>query len=196
MTRTLDSETPERYRSDRALIVLDVLTGIFELSRPLHEAEGFLSVVETLLGAARERRWLVAHLHHQGPAGSPFEPNKASAAIHPRVAPLEGEVVVHKRHPDGFHDSELEQVLRSHGVSEVAVCGFATEGCVDATVRSAYRLGFRALLVSDGHTTTSNDVLDASQIIAHHNLVLARFSEVRSAAELLRDWPPRCSTRS
>jgi nicotinamidase-related amidase len=176
--------------SNRALIVIDVLVGVFELGEPVAGPEAFLSTLETLLGAARERKWLVVHLHHQGPAGSPFEPGKPGAAIHPRVAPLGSEIVVFKRHPDGFHDTELEQVLRSHDVAELAICGFATEGCVDGTVRSAYRLGFRTRLVADGHTTTDNGVLAAEQIIAHHNLILGRFSQVCPAAELLDDWLP------
>jgi len=176
--------------SNRALIVVDVLVGIFELERPVFEPNLFLSTIETLLRAARERLWLVVQLHHQGAAGSPFERGKPGAAIHPRAAPLASEIVVTKRHPDGFQDTRLEQTLRQHGISELAICGFASEGCVDATVRSAYRLGFSTRLVSDGHTTTDNEILSAGQIIAHHNLILGRFSRVCSAAELLDDWPP------
>jgi nicotinamidase-related amidase len=52
--------------------------------------------------------------------------------------------------------------------------GVATDYCVDATARSALSHGFDVDLLDDGHTTLDDETgLAASQIIAHHNAVLA-----------------------
>jgi nicotinamidase-related amidase len=158
--------------------VVDVLQGIFELGQPLHDGDHFLSVVEELVSRARAHGVAVIFVRHLGPPGSPFAPRSAGGRIHPRLEPREGELVVEKRHPDAFMATDLERALGEAGVEELVVCGFATEGCIDATVRGAYARGYAVVLVADGHTTTRNAVLEAHQIVAHHNLVLGRFARV------------------
>jgi len=46
--------------------------------------------------------------------------------------------------------TELDQVLRSRDVDELAVMGLATDFCVRATVLDARKLGYRVLLAVDG----------------------------------------------
>jgi nicotinamidase/pyrazinamidase len=45
--------------------------------------------------------------------------------------------------------TELEGLLRSHGVARVVVCGLATDYCVRATVLDALRLGFQTTVLAD-----------------------------------------------
>lgn len=45
--------------------------------------------------------------------------------------------------------TELEGLLRSHGVERVVVCGLATDYCVRATVLDALRLGFETTVLAD-----------------------------------------------
>lgn len=169
---------------ERALLVLDVLEGIFTLGVELHEEKGFLERVQGLVTWARRLSVPLIFIRHQGPEGSPFSPGAPGGRIHPAVEPLPDEVVLIKSHPDAFQESDLEKVLRRMDAIELLVAGFATEGCVDTTVRSAYALGFRVVLVSDCHTTTDSPVLDAGRIIAHHNHVLRRFARVCPMSEL------------
>lgn len=55
----------------------------------------------------------------------------------------------------------------------LVIVGMKTEYCVDTTCRAAADLGFEVVLVSDAHSTTDSAVLNATQIIAHHNATLA-----------------------
>jgi nicotinamidase-related amidase len=83
-----------------------------------------------------------------------------------------------------FVGTGLVELLAERGIDEVIICGFASEACVDATVRSAYAKGFRVVLAAGAHTTTANPVLSAEQIIRHHEFVLQRFARVVPAAEV------------
>lgn len=167
----------------RALLVVDVLVGIFELPVPLHRADEFLSAVQTLVETARKSGFPVIYIHHVGRDGSPLARGNPGREIHPAIAPRPGELVIEKHEPDGFHGTDLEAELRKLGVRELIVCGFATQDCVDATVRSAFARGFKVTLVRGAHTTTANPVLSAEQIVAHHEFVLQRFARVAGVAE-------------
>jgi uncharacterized protein (TIGR02246 family) len=64
------------------------------------------------------------------------------------------------------------------------VCGLATEGCVDTTVRRARSLGFAVEVAEDAHSTTDGPVLTAEQTVRHHNAVFKIFADVRPAASI------------
>lgn len=160
----------------QALLVIDVQNAIFELPVPLHEPELFLSRVRGLVERARRAEVPVIFVQHLGKHGSPLAAGSSGRAIHAAIAPRAGEVVVEKSAPDAFMDSPLAERLA--GVQELVVCGFATQDCVDTTVRSAFARGYSVVLAAGAHTTTANAVLSAEQIVAHHELVLRRFAQV------------------
>jgi nicotinamidase-related amidase len=169
----------------QALLVLDVVNAIFELPVPLYDPDGFVERVRDLLDRARAKRVPVVHFRHLGLEGSRFAPGGRGRELDARVAAVAGEVVLDKREPDMFVGTLLAEVLAERGVDEVVICGFATEGCIDSTVRSAWAKGFKVVLASGAHTTTDNAVLTAEQIVKHHDLVLARFARVVPAAEVV-----------
>jgi nicotinamidase-related amidase len=104
-----------------------------------------------VLDACRARGEGVIHVQHVWDAAeaSFMRPGTAGVEIHERVAPHDDEPVVRKAHPNAFLDTTLEQELRARGVDHVVVCGMMTSMCVDATVRAAVDLGFRATIVHD-----------------------------------------------
>ena len=53
----------------------------------------------------------------------------------------------------GFEDTDLEQLLREHDVSEVHVAGLALDYCVKATALDARRAGFDVVLHRDCHAS-------------------------------------------
>ena len=69
-------------------------------------------------------------------------------AICPEVAPAEGERLIIKSEASAF-GTGLGDELKAAGVEWLFVCGVWTEACVDATVKSALKLGFRVVLVKD-----------------------------------------------
>ncbi|MEW1929585.1 isochorismatase family protein [Streptomyces sp. NPDC088360] len=89
------------------------------------------------------------------------------------LAPADGEFGVRKTSPDSFLGTDLDRTLKTLGVTEVVVTGFATEICVDTTARQALSHGYDLVVVADGHTTSvrpdSGEYAAPAQSIAHHN---------------------------
>jgi len=170
--------------SRTALLVVDVQTGLLRADPPLHERDRFLANMCRLIESARASQVPVVYLRHETTGGE-LAPGMPGWAIDPAVAPQSGDIVVDKRHNDGFHATTLQEELQHMGTLELVVAGVQTEFCVDTTCRRAYSLGYQVTLVGDGHTTFDTEVLSAAQIIAHHNRTLGvRLTRVTDTDDL------------
>lgn len=61
---------------------------------------------------------------------------------------------------NGFADTQLDQVLKSRGITEVLLAGMVTSLCVDSTGRAAYERGYGVTVLSDctsSRTQTEQD---------------------------------------
>lgn len=56
---------------------------------------------------------------------------------------------------DAFSGTSLDKILRSHGVSRVALAGLLTNVCVESTMRSAYELGYKVFGITDACASIS-----------------------------------------
>jgi nicotinamidase-related amidase len=158
-----------------ALLIIDVQVGLVELT-PTEVKDSVLSNIAALLAKARSSGMKALFIQHDGPKGHPLEVNTAGWAIHASVLPRKGEPVIRKRASDSFFETRLAEELENGGIEHLIVVGGMTEYCIDTTCRRAITLGCDVTLVADGHLTHDTPVLTASQIIAHHNLVLDGFS--------------------
>jgi nicotinamidase-related amidase len=150
----------------------------------------------------------VVHVRHESTApGSAFLlPGTPGAAIHPLVAPLDGETVVTKRFPNSFRETGLDELLRGQGdsalnvsglnvcglnVSGLVVCGMMSLMCVDSTVRAAFDLGWDVTLLHDACAARTLEhggaLVPAAQVHAAFMAALGlRFATLAATAELLR----------
>lgn len=102
--------------------------------------------------------------------------------------------VVRKTTPNSFLRTNLEEILKKVYVESLIICGYATEFCVDSTVRAAAANGYGIQLVSDGHTTHDKHHAKAEQIRKHHNETLSNITsfgvEIKSieANELIENF--------
>jgi nicotinamidase-related amidase len=85
-----------------------------------------------------------------GSRGGAFADGDPGAAIHPDVAPRDGEVVVTKKRVSAFAGSDLDMVLRAGGIDRLVLTGIATSGVVLSTVRQAADLDFGLTVLEDG----------------------------------------------
>ncbi len=84
------------------------------------------------------------------------------AAIVDELAPQDTDRIVTHQRVGGFHDSELDEVLRGLGVDTVVFLGVATNASVESTARAASDLGYRVLVVSDACSAATPEAHAAS----------------------------------
>ena len=60
-------------------------------------------------------------------------------------------------------DTSLEAFLRARAIDRLIITGWATDYCVDTTMRSALARGYPTIVPSDGHTTSDRPHLAATQ---------------------------------
>ncbi len=96
------------------------------------------------------------------------------------LKPQTGEVVINKLSAGTFATTDLEQRLRDHGAEWVVVSGLSSDVCVATTAREAADRGFKTIMVSDGCTTLSDQMHQAS--LDTFNIA---FGWVRTADEVL-----------
>jgi nicotinamidase-related amidase len=82
----------------------------------------------------------------------------SGAEIHARLAPRSGESVVTKRRVGAFSTTDLEAILRAHGITTLALSGIATSGVVLSTVRWAADLDYRLIVLADACADRDDEV--------------------------------------
>jgi len=168
-----------------ALMIVDVQQGMFDPDNAVHRGEDVVARLGALLRRARVAGTPVFHIQHDGGPGDTFARGAPGWAHHPLVAPIAGETVVEKRASSAFTGTDLHRRLQAAGIDRLVLCGMQTDLCVESTLRGAVSLGYRIVLVSDGHTTYGNPVLSAEQIIAHHNhTAKGRFATLVAAQDV------------
>jgi nicotinamidase-related amidase len=155
-----------------ALLIIDMQLGNFQESYPIHEGDGLLKRVKSLIAKARLAQIPIVYVQNNGGKGDLDEFSTPGWEIHPSIEPKPSDIVIQKGSPDAFHGTDLQRELKSKNIRKLVVAGLQTEYCVDTTCRRAYSLGYEVVLVRDAHSTWDSGNLSASQIIDHHNKVL------------------------
>jgi ureidoacrylate peracid hydrolase len=98
------------------------------------------------------------------------------------VSPLASEPIVTKHRYSGMFRTELDPVLKKHGISSLLLTGIATDTCVESTARDAYFMDYYVTLVSDccGALSQSDHLSairrfdrDYGMVVTSHDVVAA-----------------------
>jgi nicotinamidase-related amidase len=176
----------------KALLIIDVQNAILAgkgtpqrqplIDMALNETVARLRRLKEL---ARQQSAPVVIVQHDGEADHRLAIGTNGWEIRHELAPAEDDVVVHKKSPDSFFGTDLEDRLKEKSVTHLVVGGCMTQFCVDTTVRRAVSLGYDVTLVADGHTTADSQTLTFADIVAHHNETLHDF-DAGSATIIVR----------
>jgi maleamate amidohydrolase len=122
-----------------------------------------IAATAEVLAEARRRAWPVAHTRivfaDDGSDANVFcqkvpmilhlTEDAPGSAIVPSLRPLPGELIVRKKLPSAFFDTDLRSWLTRHQVATLLIAGTTTSGCVRASVVDAMSCGFRPIVLSD-----------------------------------------------
>ena len=158
--------TPNLYVDPRkaALLVIDVQRALFSRRRPIHEAEQLLSNINSLIDRWHQEGGLVVYIQHSN--NKMLVKDTPDWEFHPDLRKINSCDLIHKLHGNAFERTNLKDILESKGIREVVITGLVTQGCVRATCMGANSLGYRVILVEDGHSNYSKD---AEKIIEDWN---------------------------
>ena len=93
--------------------------------------------------------------------GQAFVKGSWGAAIVDDLAPAETDILIEgKRGLDTFASTNLDFILRSKGITTIALGGFLTNCCVESTMRSGYENGYRVITLTDCTAATSQEEHD------------------------------------
>jgi ureidoacrylate peracid hydrolase len=87
-----------------------------------------------------------------------FQKGTWGAEIIDVLKPAEEDIVVEgKRGLDTFASTNLDFILRSRGIENIALGGFLTNCCVESTMRTGYEKGFNVITLTDCVAATSQE---------------------------------------
>ncbi len=178
-----------------ALLVMDVQKGIVER---FADDGGYLDRLAAAISKARAAAvpiiYVTIGFRHGHPeisaknktfsaimAGGGYTHDDPATAIHPAVAPLDGDVVVIKRRVSAFTGSDLDVVLRGLGVGTLVLTGIATGGVVLSTLRQAADLDYQLVVLSDACTDLDPEV---------HRVLLEKVFPRQATIQTVADWQP------
>jgi nicotinamidase-related amidase len=170
MTETLDAIDPLRS----ALLVMDYQSGILER---LENTDELVERAERAIALARSRGATVGYVRvafadadyenvprtsrmwtRVAQAGRAFHADAPATAIHERLAPEPGDVVVRKVRVGAFSTTDLDAQLRERGLDTLILAGISTSGVVLSTVRDASDRDYRVLVLRDVSADPQPDV--------------------------------------
>lgn len=110
-------------------------------------------------------------------------PDSWAADFYGDVRPQPGDAVVTKHRYSGFHNTDLDTILRSHGTRTVIMTGVVSNVCVETTAREAFVRDYYVVAPRDG---------SAAYTQADHHGTMANierfFGELSTLNELSTIW--------
>jgi nicotinamidase-related amidase len=149
--------------ANAALIVIDLQKGIVGMPT-VTPADEIVARAAELAEAFRETNHEVVWVHvtERAPgrtdAGMPKMafPDGWDQLVH-ELNRQQGDHVVEKHRWGAFHGTDLDQFLKSKGVTQVFMAGISTSAGVESTARSAYDLGYNVVFITDAMTDRSEE---------------------------------------
>ena len=154
-----------------ALLIIDLQIGLFDDPGKPFDYDNVISKINMITGLVRNKQIPVIFIQHETKEAT----LKYKSPGWELVSDLDidtKDYIVRKTTPNSFLRTNLAEVLEKENVNKIIVCGYATEFCVDSTIRAAAALGYEVQIVSDGHTTHDKNHSSAELIRKHHNETL------------------------
>lgn len=145
--------------SQKALLIIDLQNDYFPEGKfPLHNTVQTLSNIKIAIDKANQQNIPIILIQHIANAANGIAPffNKGSLGvqIHPTILnAIPHADIVEKSYADSFEQTNLEQVLQKHKITELLITGMMTQNCVTHTAISKAAEKYDVAIVMDCCTT-------------------------------------------
>jgi nicotinamidase-related amidase len=155
---------------------------IWDRIKTIAEANNCVPNMLQVLNAARQSKLRVFYaMHHRYHPGDyetwqyvapiqkaawsrrSFEYGTWGGEIRSEFAPLPGEIVAQEHWcSSGFANTDLDLLLKRHGIHQLIVIGLIAHTCLESTVRFAAELGYEVTAVKDATADYSEEMMHAA----------------------------------
>ena len=183
--------------AQEALVLIDIQNDYFPGGKiELDGMDAAADNAQRVLEFFRRSHKPVFHVQHLAiqPGATFFLPDTVGARIHPRVAPIAGEPVLHKHYPNAFRETLLQEKLADLDIDRLTICGAMSHMCIDTSVRAAFDLGFACRVIADACATRqleyNGELVAAARVQAAFMAALgAVFAEIATTRDLVGSSP-------
>lgn len=206
-------DTASEYSSTTTAVLLvdpynDFLSAggkLAEMARPVAESVNTVANMRTVVARARQAGLPIFYVpHHRARPDDlqgwrhptpyvlgahkhqVFAEGSWGGEWHPDFRPQPGDVIV-KEHwgGSGFANTDLDLLLKQHGVSRVIMVGLLANTCIETTARFASELGYHVTLVRDATAAFSPQAMTAAHDINGPTSVAPYAHAILTTAELV-----------
>ncbi|MEK4427402.1 cysteine hydrolase family protein [Solibacillus sp. FSL K6-1523] len=173
---------------NQSLLIIDAQQELIdgnEQENPIYNKEQLIKTINDVIEQAVKNNIEIIFVRDLDVA----EGNGKGFEIHNEIKIPVDSKFFNKSATNSFYGTGLLEHLKNQNINHVVILGCETQHCIDSAVRTATINGIDVTLVSDGHSTIGNNVLEPKQIIDHHNVTLHghynvdNFSIVRGSKE-------------
>lgn len=145
--------------SKRAVIVIDMLEDFVHGSLKFEGVDKIIDPIAKLLVHARTNKWPVVYSNDAHVEGVDHEfevwgphalAGSKEAEVIKELTPQKGDYIIRKRRYSGFFGTDLDALLREHGIDTVILAGLHTHICVRHTAADAFFRGYQLEIPEDG----------------------------------------------
>jgi nicotinamidase-related amidase len=154
-----------------ALLIVDMVRDFTDPQGLVYYPQNreILPTIKKVLDKCRENDCLIIFLQHCNRKNKPdhriecMRPNCVEGTCGIEIDSLlsvdaDKDYVIRKRRYSGFFGTDLDLVLREHGIENLVVTGTKTNCCIRATVTDAFNLDYNVIVLSDCVATDSAEV--------------------------------------
>ncbi|MBN2983074.1 MULTISPECIES: isochorismatase family protein [Cohnella] len=202
-----------------AVIVVDMQNVFCKPDGALYvpRAEGIIGNVKRLTTTARSAGMPVIYLRHivRGDGSDSgrmkdMYPNTDEilkrgthgVEIIDELAPEPQDIIVDKLFYSGFHDTDLDTILRVHDVNTIIICGTVTNVCCETTVRDGAHREYKVIFLSDANAPMDYPDMGWGELSAEEiqrvtlTVIAYEFGQVSPTADIVAEIEAKSAAMS
>jgi ureidoacrylate peracid hydrolase len=125
-----------------------------------------------------------------------------SVEIIEQLAPHPQDIIVDKLFYSGFHDTDLDTILRTKDINTLIICGTVTNVCCETTIRDAAHREYKVIFLSDANAAMDYPDMGWGGISAEEiqkmtlTVIAFEFGQVSATDEIIAEIEERCNQHS